>query len=159
MFGPHTLSRSPKAQNESHSQSRPTLHGRTVEDASHAPQGVNLPTRRQPLGDRKVAVPKVRRACLRSPFQVQAGGKDTYQAVSLRLSQVLGVGGAGAHLPIIIAVQVATDGQHGAGEVEALGSHCSKGVWRLVNQTGIGEEVEGWGAGARVDWGHLETDR
>ena len=97
--------------------------------------------------------------CLRSPFQVQAGGKDTYQAVSLRLSQVLGVGGAGAHLPIIIAVQVATDGQHGAGEVEALGSHCSKGVWRLVNQTGIGEEVEGWGAGARVDWGHRETDR
>ena len=62
MFGPHTLSRSPKAQNESHSQSMPTLHGRTVEDASHAPQGVNLPTRRQPLGDRKVAVPKVRRA-------------------------------------------------------------------------------------------------
>lgn len=31
---------------------------------------------------------------LRSPLQVQAGGKDTYQAVSLQLSQVLGVGGA-----------------------------------------------------------------
>ena len=96
---------------------------------------------------------------LRSPLQVQAGGQDTYQAVSPQLSQVLCVGGAGAHLPIIITVQVAADGQHGAGEVEALGSHCSQGVWRLVNQTGIGEEVEGWGAGARVDRGYLETDR
>lgn len=101
---------------------------------------------------------QARLLCL-STLQVQAGGQDTYQAVSPQLSQVLCVGGAGAHLPIIIAVQVATDGQHGAGEVEALGSHCSQGVWRLVNQTGIGEEVEGWGAGARVDRGYLETDR
>lgn len=71
---------------------------------------------------------------------------------------VPGVGfGGGAHLPIIIAVQVATDGQHGAGQ--ALGCRCSKGVWRLVNQTGIREEVEGRGAGTRVEWGHLEAER
>lgn len=67
--------------------------------------------------------------------------------------------GAGAHLPIIIAVQMATDGQHGAGQAEALGCCCSKGVWRFVNQTGIGKEVEGRGAGARVEWGHLEAER
>lgn len=66
--------------------------------------------------------------------------------------------GAGDHLPIVIAVQVATDGQHGAGQAEALGCCCSKGVWRFVNQTGIGEEVEGRGAGARVERGHLEAE-
>lgn len=69
-----------------------------------------------------------------------------------------GVGfGGGGHLPIVIAVQVATDGQHGAGQAEALGCRGSKGVWRLVNQTGIREEVEGRGAGTRVEWGHLEA--
>lgn len=65
----------------------------------------------------------------------------------------------GAHLPIIIAVQVATDGQHGSGQAEALGCCCSKGVWRLVNQTGVREEVEGRGAGARVEGGYLEAER
>lgn len=94
---------------------------------------------------------------LRGPPQVQVEGRTPTRQFH---SAFPGAGwGTGAHLPIVITVQVATDGQHGAGEAEALGSRCSKGVWRLVNQTGIGEEVEGWGAGARVEWGHLETDR
>lgn len=60
------------------------------------------------------------------------------------------------HLPIIIGVQVTTDGQHGASQAEALGC-CAKGIWRLVNKAGI--EVEGRGAGARVEGVHLETEK
>lgn len=62
----------------------------------------------------------------------------------------------GAHLPVVITVQVTTDGQHGTSQAEALGCCGSKRVWRLVDQAGI--EVEGWGVGAGVDRRHLEAE-
>lgn len=61
-----------------------------------------------------------------------------------------------SHLPIIITVQVTTDGQHGTSQAEALGCCSSKWVWRLVDQAGI--EVEGRGVGARVNGTYLEAE-
>lgn len=61
-----------------------------------------------------------------------------------------------SHLPVVITVQVTTDGQHGTSQAEALGCCSSKRVRRLVDQAGI--EVEGWGVGARVDRRCLEAE-
>lgn len=83
--------------------------------------------------------------CLRSTCS--SWGQDTYQAVSPQLSQVLCVGGAGAHLPIIIAVQVATDGQHGAGGWSGSKATVPKGSgdcepdWHQGRSRGLGS----WG--------------
>lgn len=96
-----------------------------------------------------------------SPFPNSSRERDRYQAESFRYDTGrhphVFHNTERAHLPVVITVQVTTDGQHGTSQAEALGCCGSKGVWRLVDQAGI--EVEGWGVGVGVDRRHLEAEK